>query len=151
MLDAITMSGHEIEPALASTTSEFRVRFCETDLMGIVHHASYLPYFELGRVEWLRRRGVLYRDWAQSGIHLPLVDAACKYIKPAMFDDLLHVTATLDELRVASVRFSYVIMRGEERLVTGSTRLACVNAEHRPVRIPPFVLDVLRAAETTTG
>ena len=141
------LSRSTLDPVTATSICELRVRFSETDLMGIVHHAAYLPYFEVSRVHWLRRRGITYRDWAASGLHLPVVDASCKYLKPAFFDDVLHVHATADEMRTASLRFSYVIYRGEERVAEGMTRHACVNAEHRPIRMPPAVVDVLRASE----
>src|SRR4051812_37401214 len=122
------MSRFAVDPTHAKSRCDIRVRFCETDLMGIVHHASYLPWFELARVEWLRQRGVTYRDWAHQGVHLPVIDVSCNYIRPAQFDDVLTVTTLLDELRSASLRFGYVISRGEDTLATGATRLACVNA-----------------------
>ncbi len=141
------LSRFAIDPAHASSTCEVRVRFCETDLMGIVHHASYLPWFELARIEWLRQRGVTYRDWAQQSVHLPVVDVFCEYKKPALFDDVLTITTMLSEVRSASLRFGYLIKREGDVIASGTTRLACVNAEHRPIRFPQFVLDVLRASE----
>lgn len=131
-----------LDPNVAMSTSRLRVRFCETDLMGIVHHATYLVYFEAGRVEWLRARGLSYASTAASGVHLPVVDAQVRYLRPARFDDDLALQTTLAELRPASLRFDYVLARGEERLATGSTRLACVDETHRPRPIP----DELRAA-----
>src|SRR5215207_7741686 len=104
---------------------EVRVRFCETDLMGIVHHASYLVYFEAGRVEWLRRRGVAYADWAGRGVHLPVVEAHASYRAPARFDDLLDIETTLAELRTVSLKFTYKIHRNGEPIAQGMTRLGC--------------------------
>ena len=69
------LSAPLMDPDLRKSTEMMRVRFAETDLMGIVHHASYLLYCELGRVEWLRKRGVTYADWAAKGVHLPVVEA----------------------------------------------------------------------------
>src|SRR3954453_20897219 len=98
-----------IDPAKSTTTTTLRVRFCETDLMGIVHHANYLQYFEAGRVEWLRRRGGTYADWARGGIHLPVVDAQLRYRAPARFDDIIEVQTRLTAVRSHSLRFEYVI------------------------------------------
>jgi acyl-CoA thioester hydrolase len=134
-----------VDPTLTLLT--LRIRFCETDLMGIVHHANYLQYFEAGRVEWLRRRGVTYADWARRGIHLPVVDAQLRYRAPARFDDVIQVETRLTAVRSHSLRFDYVIFRAETKLAEGSTRLACVDGDHLLLRIPEDVEDVLRAAE----
>jgi len=130
------------------------VRFGETDLMGIVHHASYLLYFEEGRVEYLRRRGIEYTAWIEQHVHLPVVDAQLKYRRAARFDDLLTVETRIGELNRASVRFDYRIIRvagdegdEEELLCEGSTRLACVNEAHRPRRIPKDVIAILESPE----
>ena len=128
---------------------ELRVRFCETDLMGIVHHGSYLVYFEAGRVEWLRRRGVTYADWASRGVHQPVVEAHVSYKAPSRFDDLLRVETTLSELRSVSMKFSYAIRRESTLIAEGYTRLGCIDAEHKLLRIPDHMRDVLFAAEQT--
>jgi len=106
-----------------------RVRFGETDMMGIVHHASYATYMEVARIEWLRRRGVTYAAWAQSGLHLPVVELAIKFRAPARFDDELDVAVNLAEAGAASVRFEYRLVRasGGVLCAEGSTRLACVD------------------------
>jgi acyl-CoA thioester hydrolase len=136
-----------LDPRKAVTHSEMRVRFCETDLMGIVHHAQYLTYFEAGRVEWLRRRGITYASWTAQDIHLPVVDATLKYRAPARFDDVLVVETRLSDLRWASVRFVYAIRREQEIVAEGETRLACVSGAHVLRRIPPDVLAVLAGGE----
>jgi acyl-CoA thioester hydrolase len=136
-----------LDPQAARSTLRLRVRFCDTDLMGIVHHANYLEYFEAGRVEWLRRRGVNYADWAARGLHLPVVDASLKYRAPARFDDEIDVETTLGELRAASLRFDYRVTRSGSLLCEGSTRLACVNSEHTLRRFTDEMLTVLTARE----
>lgn len=128
-----------------------RVRFCETDLMGIVHHGSYLSYFEAGRVEYMHRRGVEYLEWAKQGLHLPVVEAQVRYRKTARFDERLVVETRLAEHTRVTVRFAYRILReaaGEELISEGHTLLACVDDRHAPRRIPDEVLAVLRAPET---
>jgi acyl-CoA thioester hydrolase len=129
-----------------------RVRFGETDLMGIVHHGAYLLYFEAGRVEYMHRRGVKYLDWAERGLHLPVIEARVRYKRSARFDERLIVETRLGELRRVTVRFDYRVLRegsgAEELVAEGETLLACVGHDHRPKRLPDEVLLVLRSAET---
>ncbi len=125
-----------------------RVRFGETDLMGIVHHASYLGYFEAARVEWLRRRNVTYAEWAARGMHLPVVAAELRYRAPAHFDDVLDIETRLTELRGVSMRFTYRILRGSTLLTEGSTRLASVDAKHQLMRLEKWMSDILRQGES---
>jgi len=136
-----------IDPQKSTSTMELRVRFCETDLMGIVHHGSYLVYFEAGRVEWLRRRGVTYADWANRGVHLPVVEAHVSYKAPSRFDDLLVVETTLSELRSVSMKFSYAIRREGTLITEGYTRLGCIDAQHKLLRISEDMRNVLLAQE----
>lgn len=116
--------------------------------MGIVHHAAYLTYFEVGRVEWLRRRGIAYADWSAKGVHLPVVEAHATYQSPARFDDVLTVETTLDMLRAVTLRFAYRVRRGDTAIAEGYTRLACIDAKHKPFKIPDDMRAVLLAAET---
>jgi acyl-CoA thioester hydrolase len=135
-------------PAHCSTRSAVRVRFGETDLMGITHHATYLSYFEAGRVEYLRRRGIEYLEWAKRGVHLPVVEAYLRYRKSTRFDDLIVVETRLAELGRVKVGFAYRLFRDEALVAEGSTLLACVNDAHQPTRIPDDVAEVLRGPET---
>jgi acyl-CoA thioester hydrolase len=143
----VTSTFPSIDPQKSTSTMELRVRFCETDLMGIVHHGSYLVYFEAGRVEWLRRRGVTYADWANHGVHLPVVEAHVSYKAPSRFDDLLVVETTLTELRSVSMKFAYAIRRDGTPIAEGFTRLGCIDKAHKLLRIPEYVRDVLLAGE----
>ena len=126
---------------------EIRVRFCETDLMGIVHHGNYLAYCEAGRVEWLRRRGVTYAAWAAQGTHLPVVEAQLRYRAPARFDDVIEVETRLAELRSVSLRYDYRITRGATLLAEGYTRLACVDDKHSLRRFSAEMIETLTARE----
>lgn len=131
---------------------ELRVRFCETDLMGIVHHANYLTYFEAGRVDWLHKRGVSYDLWAKQGVHLPVVETRLRYRKAARFDDVLVVETTSADLTRVTVRFTYRVLRSSEKvadevLCEGETLLACVGHELTARRMPPMVATVLRSPE----
>jgi acyl-CoA thioester hydrolase len=139
----------EIDPAKARSVARVRVRFGETDAMGIVHHATYPNYMEVARVEWLRRRGVAYATWATQGIHLAVVELTMKYRAPARFDDELDVEARLAEAGAASVRFDYRIIRVADAVlcVEGSTRLACVDDRGALRRISEEMVSALLAAD----
>jgi len=145
------VSQETIDPEKARTRTSMRVRFCETDLMGIVHHASYLVYCEAGRVEWLRARGVTYADWAARGVHLPVVDARLSYRAPSRFDDMLVVETTLTRLRTVSLEFGYRILRDTTLICEGSTRLGCIDANHKLLVIPEPMRAVLLAGELETA
>ena len=138
-----------IDPASSRTSVRVRVRFAETDLMGIVHHASYLAYMEVARVEWLRRRGVTYATWADQGIHLAVAEVSLKYRAPARFDDELDVETSLGEVRAASVRFDYRIVRAADATLCteGATRLAYIDHTLSLRRLSPEMLEALARAE----
>ncbi len=136
-------------PASHLTRLELVVRFCETDMMGIVHHANYLQYFEAGRVAWLKARGVAYEAWVARGLHLPVVEANVRYRRAARFDDALAVDTWVGRLGRASVRFDYRIACTSapgEALCEGSTLLACVDGGLHTRRLPPELDALFRAA-----
>jgi acyl-CoA thioester hydrolase len=137
----------DLDPAGARSSAQVRVRFCDTDLMGIVHHANYFAYFEAGRVEWLRARGVAYTSWASRGMHLPVIEASIRYKLPARFDDVLDVDTVLAEVRAASLRFEYRIAREGTLIAEGLTRLACVDDQNQVRRFTEEMLAVLASPE----
>jgi len=125
---------------------QIRVRYAETDQMGVVWHGSYLLYFEEARTEALRASGWSYRSLEESGVMLPLVEAHIEYLQPAHYDDVLSVRVTVAAPPTARIRFDYEI-DGEtgERLATGHTILGFVDvATRRPCR-PPARLRALFA------
>ncbi len=124
-----------------------RVRFAETDLMGIVHHASYLIYVEEARVEYLLRRGANYADWAARGTHFPVIDARVRYRAAAMFPDRLVIECWAGEITRVSVRFDYRIFRDTTLIAEAYTTLACVDDNRAPKRVPADVLAVLSTDE----
>lgn len=126
--------------------TQLRVRYAETDQMGVVWHGNYLQYFETGRTEALRACGWSYRGLEQAGIMLPLVEAHLKYSKPARYDDLLTVKTFVREPATARLRFEYEV-RNEagELLVTGHTVLGFVDAATRRPCRPPAKLRELFA------
>ena len=123
-----------------------RVRFADTDAMGVAYYGTYLSFFESGRVEAMRQAGFAYSCLVEQGLHSPVVEAFVRYVAPARFDDLLLVDAHVSEVRSASFRFEYAIRRAEDqaRLASGHTLHACVDARTlRPVRLPPALLAAL--------
>lgn len=122
-------------------------------MMGIVHHASYLSYFEAGRVEYMHRRGVDYMSWTERGVHLPVIKAEIGYKRTARFDEVLIVETCLGYLRRVRLRFDYRVLRpvdrvAEELVARGSTELACVDNDHRPRALPADVIEILMSPET---
>ena len=128
--------------------------------MGIVHHGTYISYFEVGRVEYMRRRGLDYHSWTELGIHLPVVEAYVRYRRTARFDELLCIETRLSELSRVMVRFDYRLLRepegelagtpqtpDEQLVAEGHTLLACVDQHHIPRRIPPEAEAVLLGPE----
>jgi acyl-CoA thioester hydrolase len=116
----------------------FRVRYSETDAQGIVNNANYLSYFEVGRVEWLRAAGLSYRELEKKGYGFVVVEVHAFYKKAASFDDELTLRTKLAELKRASLRFSYALLRGEEVVATGYTRHGCIElSTGRARRMPP--------------
>jgi acyl-CoA thioester hydrolase len=127
-------------------TCQVRVRYADTDQMGVVYHANYLHFFEIGRAEWLRAQGRSYREMEDMGHLLPVIETHVRYRAPARYDDLLEVVATPDELRAASVRFVYEVRRAGDGalLAEGWTRHACMRRDGRPVRWPAEIEAILR-------
>jgi acyl-CoA thioester hydrolase len=121
--------------------------------MGIVHHGTYISYFEVGRVEYMRRRGLNYTSWTELGFHLPVVEAYVRYRKSVRFDELLLIETRLTDMMRVKVRFDYRLLRKlcefeeEEVVAEGHTVLACVGRDHVPRRLPPEAEAVLTGPE----
>ena len=129
-------------------TTRIRVIYGDTDQMGVVYYANYLRYFEAGRNEYIRAKGLRYRDFEERfGLRLPVADAGVSYKQPARYDDLLDVEITIAEVRRASARFEYRILREGTLLATGHTVHACVDLEGRLRRFPAELLERLTAGE----
>ncbi|MBO9607503.1 MAG: acyl-CoA thioesterase [Paenibacillaceae bacterium] len=117
---------------------ELRVRYQETDRMGVVYHANYLNWFEWGRTELIRDLGVAYRELEETGLLLPVLEAELKFRQPARYDDLIVVETRIVECGTATIRFENAIRRageGGELLVSGGTKHVWLNAAWKPVRL----------------
>ncbi len=125
--------------------TEFRVRYGETDQMGIVHHSVYPLYFEMGRTELFRQVGYPYTEIEKLGIIMPLNELKVKYVNPAKYDDLLVVQTTIASYSPVKIVFSYRIVDHSGRLYThGETTLVCVHkSTGRPGRLPSDIYQVL--------
>jgi acyl-CoA thioester hydrolase len=116
-----------------------RVRYAETDRMGLLHHANYLVYFEMARTELLRQRGVSYRDVEDAGHYLVIVEAACKFKRPAYYDDLLTVRTVVERVTHVKIVHRYEVWRDGLLLAEGHTTLACVDKDGRPQALPEML------------
>jgi len=123
---------------------KIRVAFADTDAMGIVHHANYLRYFEVARVEWLREKGLDYKVWQSRGQHLPLIESQCRYKKPARFDDVLEVSVIpkIDGVRII---LDYEIHNHETKdlIATGFTKHVCVDDNMKVLALPKDMLSMI--------
>jgi acyl-CoA thioester hydrolase len=115
----------------AKNVTYYRVIYGDCDSMSIVYYSNYLKLFEIGRTELLRELGTTYREVEERGFFLPATEAYLKYIKPALYDDLLKIKTMIGFVKRASSRFDYTIYRGEDIIVQGYTIHACLNRENR--------------------
>lgn len=124
---------------------KIRVRYAETDQMGVVYHGNYAQYFEMGRVEWLRNLGVSYKSMEEAGIMLPVVSLTMNYKKPARYDDLLTIKTILKKQDGVKIEFDYEIYNEKhELLTTGYSMLVFVDMKSgRPTSPPQYVKEKL--------
>ncbi|AUX48251.1 thioesterase [Sorangium cellulosum] len=127
------------------------VRFCETDLMGVVHHGSYVAYLEAGRIDWLKRRGLSYDEVVRRGIHLAVAEMRIKYRQPARFGDRLVVETTCSEIHRVTARFTYRIFRDETRICDGDVLLACLSSSLVLTRLPDDLARILSSPEAAAA
>jgi acyl-CoA thioester hydrolase len=128
---------------------EVRVRYSETDQMGVVYHGNYIPYFEIGRVEWLRNKGISYKSMEESGIALPIVSMNINYKKSASYDELLTVHTTFKSQSSVKIEFDCAIYNeSHELLTTAQFILVFVSLKTgRPTAPPDYILELLKTME----
>jgi acyl-CoA thioester hydrolase len=122
-----------------------RVRYAETDRMGVVYYSNYLVWFEVGRTEWLRETGWTYRDMEIGGVSLPVIEAHCEYRQPALYDDEIEIVTRATLLTPIRIRFDYDIVRRRDQALTavGYTVHAALDPNGRPCRLPDRVRNLL--------
>ena len=125
---------------------QLRVRYGETDQMGIVYYGNYAQYFEIGRTEWLRNMGVTYKQMEERGIKLPVISLTVNFKKSVGYDDLIKVRTTLKKIPSVSIEFDYEILNENDEVVTtGNTVLVFIDINrNRPTRCPQYILDKLQ-------
>ena len=130
------------------TTSEFRVRYAETDKMGVVYHAHYLIWCEIGRTDHIRRFGMTYAEMERSGLTLAVAEAQVRYHASARYDDLVRVETRLSDVRSRTLTFDYLITNADtgEKLATARTKLIALDREGRVSAVPGPMRDVLEKA-----
>lgn len=117
-------------------SAEVRVIYADTDAMSVVYHTNYIKWFEIGRTELLRAIGYPYARLEREGFLLPLAECGCQYIRPAVYDDVLEIRATVTEVKAATIRLDYEVRRKGDGvlLATGFTKHAVTDLQFKPVR-----------------
>ena len=127
---------------MKKSSTKTRVRYSETDQMGVVYHGNYAQFFEMGRTEWLRSLGVTYKDMEMNGIILPVVSLNLIFIKSALYDDILTIHTYLKKEPMVKIEFNYEIKNQLDELIcTGSSVLAFIDTKNmKPTRCPDYLL-----------
>ncbi|MFT7352665.1 MAG: acyl-CoA thioester hydrolase [Flavobacterium sp.] len=130
---------------MKKSTTNTRIRYSETDQMGVVYHGNYAQFFEMGRTEWLRSLGVTYKDMEKSGIMLPVISIKFNFIKSALYDDVLTIHTFLKKEPLVKIEFDYEIKNQKDELIcTGNSVLAFMNIKTtKPRRCPEYLLKSL--------
>lgn len=120
-----------------------RIRYAETDQMGVVYHGNYAQFFEIGRTEWLRSLGVTYKYMEKTGVMLPVISLSCNFKKSALYDDELTICTVLKKIPSVKIEFDYeIINQNNELICTGNTILAFINMKtKKPMRCPEYILN----------
>jgi acyl-CoA thioester hydrolase len=127
------------ESAPVSGEVIIRVRYAETDRMGLLHHANYLVYFEQARTELLRGQGLSYKDLEDQGFLLVLTKVEVRYRQPARYDDLLTIRTTVTRTTPVRIEHKYEVFRDGQLLAEGATTLACIGRDGKIQAMPPLV------------
>lgn len=130
--------------------SEFRVRYSETDQMGVVYHAEYLVWCEVGRTDFIRALGLPYADLERRGTTLAVAEATIRYHAPARYDDLIRVETRLVDVRSRAITFDYLIVRADngDRLASARTLLVSLDPSGKPVPLPSEVRALMEQGAT---
>ncbi len=129
---------------MITARTEVRVRYAETDMMGIAYHGNYLPWLEIGRTELLRQHGLPYARLEAEGYRLPVLEVNVRYARPALYDDVITIETSLPEKPLLRIRLEYRLLRGEVTLATAHTVHAFLNHRNEPVRPPPAFVEAVR-------
>ncbi|HCR29538.1 MAG TPA: acyl-CoA thioesterase [Opitutae bacterium] len=128
---------------MISSATSIEVRYAETDMMGIVHHASYLPWLEIARGNLLKERGISYAKLEESGILLPVVEIKMNYRRPATYDDVVTINSLIKERPFAKIRVDYELLKEDQSIASGYSIHAFMNRLGQPIKAPKFLTDKL--------
>lgn len=128
--------------------STIRVRYAETDNMGVVYHSNFFVYFEIGRTDFFRKLGFTYKKLEEENVFMPVTDCACRFLLPAYYDDELEIQTELKMLSRLKLKFSYGVIRKRDgkRIADGYTAHVPVNRSGSPCRVPGLYLEALEQA-----
>jgi acyl-CoA thioester hydrolase len=121
-----------------------RVRYADTDQMGIVYYGAYPEYFEVARSEFMRERGLTYKELEDLGYFLVVAGMEVKYYNPAVYDDLLSIRTSVSNIQSRGVTFEYLILRDSVLVVQAKTRHICVSSGRKPRRLPHVLIESLQ-------
>lgn len=126
----------------------FRVRYAETDQMGVVYHGNYAQYFEMGRVEWLRKFGISYKSMEENGVMLPVISLLVNYKKPIFYDDLITVRTILKNTPAVKIEFDFEIYNeSQDILANAKVILAFIDINrNRPIKCPEYVMNAIKSS-----
>ena len=126
------------KPGAAVSEAQIRVRYAETDQMGVVYHSNYIIWFEVGRVELLRQLGYTYKDFEADGMHLPVVEVRCRYKASALYDDQIIIRTRMNNVRGALIQFGYDVVRASDRtlLAEGESTHIVTDANMQRTSLP---------------
>ena len=131
--------------------TSYRVIYGDTDQMGVVYYANYLKWFEMGRTELLRQIGISYTSVEDKGLHFPVTEVSCRYLRPARYDDRITIETGLSTLGRASLSFTYGIFREDRELIaSGWTKHACVDGKGKIIKMPSPMENALKPALSGT-
>jgi acyl-CoA thioester hydrolase len=131
-----------LDPSDYGFTHQLRVRFAETDAMGIVHHSRYLPYLEAARVEYLRHLGHPYSELRKEGVDFTVLEAYMRYRQPVSFDEVVDVHLRLGSVTGATFQIAYLLTVAGETRATGVTVHGCVSTQGRPLKMPKWLVEL---------
>ncbi|WP_233884211.1 acyl-CoA thioesterase [Tenacibaculum piscium] len=130
---------------MKKNNTTIRVRYAETDQMGVVYHGNYAQYLEVGRTELLRSMGITYKNMELSGVMLPVISLSCNFKKSALYDDEITITTSIKKMPAVKIEFDYEITNQHNELIaTAKTTLAFMNKKiKKPMRCPEYILEKL--------
>lgn len=131
-----------VDPSAYGFHHDIRVRFVETDAMGIVHHSNYLHFFEEARVAFLRHIGHPFTEWRADGLESPVLESYVRYRQPVRFDEVMTVHLSLADVTRATFQMAYLVTVDGAPRATGVTVHGCTTTDGRPTRLPPWLVDL---------